>query len=35
MGYKYNLPSEDVNDDSATIVKLYFDSGGNMLKHWI
>ena len=32
MGYKYNLPSEDVNDDSAIIVELYFDSSNKVKK---
>ena len=33
MGYKYKLPSEDVNDDSAIIVKLYFESGKKVKKN--
>ena len=32
MGYKYSLPSEDVNDESATIIECYFKSGDKVKK---
>ena len=32
MGYKYNLPSEDVNDESAIIIELYYESGDKVKK---
>ena len=33
MGNKYNLPSEDVNDESATIIECYFESGDKVKKN--
>ena len=33
MGYKYYLPYEDINDENATIVELYFESGNKVKKN--
>jgi len=33
MGNKYNLPSEDVNDENATIIELHYHDGDNVEKN--
>ena len=30
---QYYLPAEDVNDEKATVVKLFFDSGDKVKKN--